>query len=494
MSSGTPVISWLIWGFIAVQIGWAGWAVKNFIRRNDEFPMVVALFLIYCGSYRFLQAYFGHIVWGGLSSFGLQVSADFDSAGQALGLLVFGESITLASYRVWQDKVLMAKNQPLPEVLLSRLRSLLVFLTGAGLPLILWSKYYVGQRIAAGKSLAFEVSAYAQMFPMVLVALAVLLFLAWRFGVLRNVFEKSAAVVLLLVIGYLTFSTTGRFMFLAWIIGGSYIVSTRWFGLKRIAVLLTGATIALALFGAAGAMRNPEEVRTFAAGIERTKRAEDANMLDGLVFLMQVYPKMLPYEYGMGHVEILMRPIPRAWWPGKPVGGYMNKLKLFNAESNGTIGISPTLFGSFYEEGGWVAVFIFSVIYGWLAARIIRYSCELRPLFGVLIRASLLAAVIPLLRGGDLPGIYAWLGMAYWPMFVLFWLNREYLHPETQTAPGEAGQRIRMFKKPAFQSATLFGLQTAMRRTTLADWSARRTMKRWKHSGVFCPREISNRD
>ena len=93
-------------------------------------------------------------------------------------------------------------------------------------------------------------------------------------------------------------------------------------------------------------------------------------MLDGMVLLMNVYPKLLPYEYGMGHFEILERPIPRAWWPGKPIGGYMNKLGFFDAGSGGTIGISPTLFGSFYQEGNWVAIILFSVIYGWALARL----------------------------------------------------------------------------------------------------------------------------
>jgi hypothetical protein len=152
-------------------------------------------------------------------------------------------------------------------------------------------------------------------------------------------------------------------------------------------------------------------------------------MLDGLVYLMQVYPKLLPYRYGGEHLEILERPIPRAWWPGKPVGGYMNKLGLFNAGSSVTVGIAPTLFGSFYTEGGWVAVFIFCVIYGWGIARIVRFSAEVRPLFGVLIRAGLLAGLIPLLRGGDLPGIYAWLGMTFWPLFIFLWWNRPYLRP-----------------------------------------------------------------
>jgi len=456
--------------------------VRNFVRRNDELPVVAALFLAYCGSYRFLGAYLGFFEWGSLSSFGLEASAGFSTAGHALGLLTFGESVLLASYRHWQNKILVVHERRLPEVLLSRLRYVLYCLTGVGLPLILLSRYEVTRQVIAGKSLAFQISGYAELFPMLLVALAVLVFLAWRFSVLRNVFEKSAAAILLLAIGFLTFGTSGRFMFLGWIIGGSYIVSTRWFGLKRIPVLLIGALIALTLFSIAGAMRNSGETDTVAASIERTKRAEDANMLDGLVYLMQVYPKMLPYEYGEGHLEILLRPIPRSWWPGKPVGGYMNKLKLFGAGSAVTVGISPTLFGSFYAEGGWVAVFIFSVIYGWVAARIIRYTCELRPLFGVLIRASLLAGLVPLLRGGDLPGIYAWLGMAFWPVLLFLWWNQKYLRPKIRTADIESGQRHWKFRKQGTaQSEYGVGISQKSSAAVLKRTSSFRFMTRRPH-------------
>jgi len=259
--------------------------------------------------------------------------------------------------------------------------------------------------------------------------------------------EKAAAVILILAVGHLTFSSSGRFRFLGYIIGGTYILSTRWFGWKRIPLLATGALIALALFGVAGAMRDTTDPEIVDAGIERTKVGEDANFLSGLAYLMQVYPDKLPFRYGGEHLEILERPIPRAWWPGKPAGGYMNKLGLFDASSGGTIGISPTLFGSFYAEGSWVGVFIFSMIYGWVAARMVRYSCQLRPFFGVLIRACMIGGIIPLLRGGDLPGVYAWLGLAYWPVMLLFWWNREYLHPQTGLSTGEAGKGRRRFKE-----------------------------------------------
>ncbi len=442
MISNTHAISSWVWLAIAVQTGWLVWALMNFVRRNDEFPVVMAGFLAYCGSYRFLGAYLGFFEWGSFE-YGLGVTIDFGSAGKALEMIVLGQSVLLASYLALQEKISLAPERQLPALVVTHMRYLLLLLAGVGLPVVIWSKYYTQSQILAGKSLAFEVSGYVQQLPMLLVALALFLFLAWRFGALLNFIEKGAAVLLLLVIGYLTFGTSGRFIFLGWIIGGSYIISTRWFGLKRIPILLVGGLIALSLFGLAGAMRDTRETDLTVSSFERTKRGEDANMLDGMVLLMNVYPKLLPYEYGMGHFEILERPIPRAWWPGKPIGGYMNKLGFFDAGSGGTIGISPTLFGSFYQEGNWVAIILFSVIYGWALARLVRFSSEIRPVFGVLLRAGLIAGLIPLLRGGDLPGIYAWLGMAFWPLGLFLWWNREYLRPITGKSPGRHGNRNR---------------------------------------------------
>jgi hypothetical protein len=441
----------MVWGCIAVQAGWLVWGLINFIRRNDEWPVVVAAFLAYCGSYRFLTCSSGLSQWVDLGSL-FEGSITIGGAGNALALMTFGESVFLVSYRVWQNKILVVQEQRVSAILSGRLRWLLVFLTFTCLPIILWTRDYTGQQAEAGRSLSFQVSGYAQLFPMMAMGLAIFVFLAWRFGALRDAFEKGAAVVLLLVIGYLTYGPFGRFMFLGWMIGGCYIVSTVWFGRKRFPVLAIGAAITLSLFGIAGAMRNQEQAGVVAAGIERTKGADDANMLDGLVFLMQVYPQMLPYEYGKGHLEILERPIPRALWPGKPVGGYMNKLGIFNAESAGTTGISPTLFGSFYMEGGWVAVFILSVIYGWALARIVRHSCKLRPLFEVLIRACLLGGMVPLLRGGDLPGVFAWLGMAFWPVLLFLWWNREYLYSDAGNAPEETNRLKRYRKKRELQA------------------------------------------
>jgi hypothetical protein len=166
-------------------------------------------------------------------------------------------------------------------------------------------------------------------------------------------------------------------------------------------------------------MSNFEKI---SAAWQRNKSTEDATMLDGFMMVLQVYPQHLDFHYGTEHLEILYRPIPRSWWPEKPLGGYANKLGLNENMGGGSVGISQSLFGTFYGEGGVGAIVILSIIYAYLINGImvksIRFNSDTRHL----IKGATIASIIPLLRGGDLPGIYAFIGMSFWP--VILFVNR----------------------------------------------------------------------
>jgi hypothetical protein len=422
-------VSSSVWFCIAVQVFWLVQGLIRFARRNDEMPLVTAIFFGYCGGYRYFGSVLGWFQWADLAFFGLAgASSDFSSAALALEALVLGESVLLATYCHLQKRFVVVTCEPLPSVLRKRLRMLLAVLVPFSIGGTLVARFYTTIAAAAGKSLAFEVSSYMLEFPMLLVAVAILTVLAWRFDALNSVGQKVSACAFLGVVTFLTFGAFGRFQFLGWMIASTYLISTSRFGLRRILILAVGGALTLAFFGVAGAMRgyHKGEGNLMSAGFERAKSAEDGNMLDGFVFLMKVYPQMLPYGYGREHFDILLRPIPRSLWHNKPVGGYMNKLGLFNAGSSGTTGISPSLFGSFYQEGGWIGIVICSMVYGWVGAWIVRYSTSMRMVFGTLIRACLIAACVPIFRGGDLPGIYAWVGMAFWPVLFFLWWNRKF--------------------------------------------------------------------
>jgi hypothetical protein len=181
--------------------------------------------------------------------------------------------------------------------------------------------------------------------------------------------------------------------------------------------------LAVISFGAAGVMRQEFSINGIKQDtLTRVTSAEDANMLDGFVMLRQVFPALLPYSWGKEHLGILARPIPRSVWPNKPLGGYMNQLGFYDRGSGGTTGISPTLFGTFYQEGGVPGLMFLSMIYGFGLGRLVSWAAALPPFASVLVRASVFAGLIPLMRCGDLAGVYSWLGMSFWPCVLVLWL------------------------------------------------------------------------
>jgi hypothetical protein len=116
----------------------------------------------------------------------------------------------------------------------------------------------------------------------------------------------------------------------------------------------------------------------------------------------------------------------------------MNKLGLVDANTGFTLGISPSLFGSFYQEGGTIGVAVLAAIYGFAFGRLVQWSARLLPLTGLVIRGSTCAALVPLLRGGDLPGNYAWIGMSFWPVALVLFLRRRELFPKPGAVAGRS--------------------------------------------------------
>ncbi|QFS50328.1 hypothetical protein GXM_07822 [Nostoc sphaeroides CCNUC1] len=396
--------------------------------RNDEVPLFISSFLFYISSYRYWAVISGFGEWVSLGKLGGFNSITTESALVALNYMVFGEICLIATY-------MLCQRQSLPVIKPVGDRSFLLWLYPKAiafglicLPLVLYIRVRVNAQAAAGKSLAFEVSGYLYLFPMVLVGIATLILCVWKFGGFSSLQTKIMAFSILVGVSYYTFSPTSRFQFLGWMLASAIVLSSSFRPKTRLIIFTIVAVLAIGMFTIAGAMRNTNlaEDAVNQAAFERAFSAEDANMLDGFVMIQQVYPERLGFSWGMEHLEILMRPIPRSLWPEKPVGGYMNKLNITINKGKGTLGISPSLIGSFYAEGGIIGIIFFSIVYGKIFASIVRYSTRINPFGSILVRAILCACLIPLLRGGDLPGIYAWFGMAFWPCFLVLWTKRKY--------------------------------------------------------------------
>lgn len=408
-------------------------SIRWLLKRNDEIPLLISSFLLYCGAFRYLAVTLGWSRgWVQLQNFGF-MAVTTEAAEIALGEIVLGELCLLLGYAWWQ-RCALVKPTPLADGggeqrLLKWLRPRLLMLGLAMLQVVVVVRSQLIRQIQAGQSLAFEVSGYLYLFPLGLVGVATLVLCVWKRGGFSSWSARVIAALIMLALWQLTFGSTGRFQFLGWLVAAGVTLSSTYRPRVRLLILTAFAAVGLGLFAIAGTLRGytPDDANFRQAAWERAFSAEDANMLDGFVLLQQVYPSQLPYSLGGEHLEILLRPIPRSLWPGKPVGGYMNKLGLITPQSGFTLGISPTIFGSFYAEAGTLGVAVIALVYGAVLARLVRLSTQLQPFAGLLLRAIICASLVPLLRGGDLPGIYAWIGMAFWPCFLVLWLKRRWL-------------------------------------------------------------------
>ena len=407
------------------QIAWIVLGVLWVVRKHDEIPLLISTLLFYVFTFRFWALLLGWTSPADLTNFGFD-PIDVEGAVDVQAIAILGETVLLFTYmRVQRRRIDVPDKLASPE-LLSWLKPRVFALGVICILISLLARRSVWVQVDSGKSMGFEVSSYLILFPLSLVGVAILIAALWKGGAFQTDGERLAAALLFIAIIYLTFQPSMRFQLLGWFVAVTIILSSGQSVVRRAQVLAIGLVGAVSLFTMAGALRNTETPtgKLEQSAWERFAFAEDANMLDGFALLRQVYPKLLDYSYGGEHLEILARPIPRAWWPDKPVGGYMNKLGIITADTGITLGISPSLFGSFYQEGGLVGVVLLSIIYGFGFGRLVSFSTGILPLTGLLVRGSLAAAVIPLLRGGDLPGIYAWFGMSFWPCLLLFWLQR----------------------------------------------------------------------
>ncbi|GAB1542311.1 hypothetical protein NUACC21_49850 [Scytonema sp. NUACC21] len=394
------------------------------LRRNDELPLLLNSLLFYVSSYRYWAVTNGFNKWINLSSYGLAPVTN-DSATDALQYIVLGQICTAIAYMMRQKcKMPVVNKQNISfSPFFHWIRPKVILFGLFCLPLVVLARNSVQDQLNAGRSAAFEVSSYLQQFPMVLIGIATLLLALWKVGGMPSLKDKIATLLIFVGVTNFTFNISGRFLFLGWLATSGIILSSSFKPRNRFIVLILAATVAIGVFALAGTLRGGDEIDKDAAWY-RFFSAEDANMLDGFALLKDAFPRIVPFRLGMAHLEVLMRPIPRAIWPEKPVGGgYLAAVGLVDPKSGATLGFSPTFYGDFYSEGGIFGILIFGVLYGAGFAAVVQRSAWMHPFAGILVRSILCSSIVPLLRGGDLPGIYAWIGMSFWPCFLLLWLQ-----------------------------------------------------------------------
>jgi hypothetical protein len=405
-----------------------GFGIYRFFRDGEEIPLLILLFFLLTGIRRYAAVQLGLADWVYVKySFDI-FTMDEEKAQRAMNLFFMGTALFVAAFYFFYNR----KGQPAPiddndlfHVFLYQKRYFILILFGLFFVLNSATSNMMTGSVALGNS-------YFYLFKLAIGGLILLLFMLFRSSILR--YQFLFRLILLALIGYAAFVSFNpylRFQFLSWAIALGILFLGDRSPVVKIRYYVIGGVLILFFFSLAGVARTmnlkylslKERIEL---SKERTTEATDQNMLDGFMMVLDVYPHHLPHTLGMEHFEILLRPIPRRWWPNKPLGGYANKLGL-NDPTQGTVGISQSIYGTFFGEGGFVGIIVFSILYGWFFVRMLRYSEKFNSDMRWLVKGILLASLLPILRGGDLPGIIAFVGMGFWPAFLFIFMYHNYL-------------------------------------------------------------------
>ncbi|MEM9154441.1 MAG: hypothetical protein AAGB13_05280 [Cyanobacteria bacterium P01_F01_bin.33] len=413
---------------LLAQLVMFGFSFHWMLKRNDEIPLLINSCMLYIGAYPYWAVQQGWRGWINLSTYGLEPVTN-ETALTALNCIILGQICLNIAYCWRQNLTLPVAVPPKADALMQQVTPAVMVAGALCLPLVILTRGVVSSQRQGGMSLAFQVSGYLSSFPLVMVGIATLVLCLWRMGALRSMLFKILAIAILIGVANMSFNISGRFQFLGIIATGGVIFSSTYKPRTRLWILIGAALIGASMFAIAGVMRTPvadELVNEYA--FYRFFGAEDANMIDGMATLRDAMPRLVGYRWGMAHIEVLLRPIPRSLWPGKPIGGgYLATVGLIDVESGTTLGFAPTMFGDFYSEAGIFGIIALSFVYGSVLAAIVRFSTRLKPFASVMVRAMLCASLVPLLRGGDLAGIYAGIGMSFWPCLLLLIVKRKEL-------------------------------------------------------------------
>ncbi|HRH33571.1 MAG TPA: hypothetical protein PKY12_00860 [Catalimonadaceae bacterium] len=428
MQADTILTGTMILGLLAMVL---------FFIKNDEFLGLIVYFFYTSGLNRYNMVISGRDRWVAVAYSKNIFSLNNELGLQALNYFFIGTMAFSVSYFV-----LSMFRKPPPRFkdsnlalskFLAKYQTYIVLLFIAVGTVSFYARLaFFGSYIQGGGGIAFGGSYYI-MIGFGLGGVITLMFLVFNnYNNTTQILTKLLYGVLIAFAGSLTYSTSGRFQFLSWsiTIGIMYVGDRNPFYKLRIYII--GGLIVSLAFGLAGVQRRTDTSRMgffqkLSLAWDRNQSTEDMTMLDGFMMVLQVYPQHLNYHFGTEHLEVLYRPIPRAWWPGKPLGGYANKLGLNDNMGGGSVGISQSIYGSFYGEGGVAGIYILSAIYAlilnYIMVSSVRYSTSVRHM----IKGLTFASAVPLLRGGDLPGIYAFIGMTFWPVWLFIYQYNKFL-------------------------------------------------------------------
>lgn len=155
---------------------------------------------------------------------------------------------------------------------------------------------------------------------------------------------------------------------------------------------------------------------------EKTVRVDDN--FYRLCQIIQLIPEYYPHTYGQYIVWVAVRPVPRVFWPGKPVDPGFD---LPDALGRKGVSYSSSVIGELYMAGGFIGVILGGLFYGSIAGMAIKLLTQ-STTFGVIILYSTLTMALFLGMRSMLELVLmnyatlAWIGMSQ--LFVIWQKSR----------------------------------------------------------------------
>jgi hypothetical protein len=385
-------------------------SILFYLKNKVEIPLFIAFFNLMV-EYRVITLEYGTAEF---VSFNYKIDFIFnmDLAYLISNYILLGSSIMLYTFIFFYTKPVIKiedHNSYLKEFILSKKIWIFVGLTLTSLLQIIFS--------------GAEAGSYSFMIRLANSSFILFFYLLFIYTNTSKISIKLLYFSAFLFFGWLTYSSSLRFQFLGWMIPIGYFMVRKVRTEFKLLSIIPAAFVIIILFSIAGSLRyvNPEEHTTeelYDEGVERLVVSDDINFIDGFMMMYQVYPVMLDHTYGVEHLNIIFRPIPRALWKGKPLAGWFQNYREKYGVEFANIGFSPTIYGVFYAEGGEVGIIIFSIGWGLFLVFFYRKLKSFASELSDLLIGVFLASLIPIFRSGDMAGDFAIVIMSYWPILI----------------------------------------------------------------------------
>ena len=401
-------------------------AIIFYTQKRCEVPLFISLFNILV-QYRMISLELG---LSQFVSFDYQIDFEFtfEIAYTICELILLGSSVMMYTFMFLykpQTRKLQDTNADLKIFLLQR--KTYIF---AGLLFFSVFQVFLSGSISEG---------YGNLSKLANSSFIILFFLIYLFVKKSHLQVKILYLMVFVLIAYISYSPELRFQFLGWMIPIGYYITRNIKPKPKLFLMVGGIFLIMVIFSAARILRYTSyEQRSLSAdelyeeSYERMQESDDVNFIDGFMMMYQVYPKYLDHTYGMDHISIFLRPIPRDIWAGKPLAGWFQNFQAKYGLEQIRIGFSPTIYGVFYAEIGTVGIVFFSIVWAYFLAWLYRYLSAFKSDLASLLIGVMLTAMIPLFRSGDLPGDVAIILMSYWPIIYFVYKYRQYVKKRIQ--------------------------------------------------------------